>query len=54
MTGGGFGGSAIALAPLERMAAIRSAVTHAFTAHGWGDPAYIDAEPGPGARVDVG
>ena len=51
MTGGGFGGSAIALVPLERLAAVRSAVTLAFTKQGWAEPAYIDAEPGPGAHV---
>ncbi len=51
MTGGGFGGSAIALVPLERVAAVRSAVTTAFIAHGWTEPEYLVAVPGPGARV---
>ncbi len=52
MTGGGFGGSAIALVPAERVEAVRSAVTTAFVAQGWGRPAYFVAEPGPGARVE--
>jgi galactokinase len=51
MTGGGFGGSAIALVPTERVEAVRAAVTMAFTSHGWGAPSYILAEPGGGARV---
>ena len=51
MTGGGFGGSAIALVPLERLTAVRSAVSLAFTSRGWGEPDFIDAEPGPGAHV---
>jgi galactokinase len=51
MTGGGFGGSAIALVPVERVEAVRSAVTTAFVARGWNTPSYILAEPGGGARV---
>jgi galactokinase len=51
MTGGGFGGSAIALVPTERVDAVRSAVTTAFVARGWAAPSYIVAEPGPGARL---
>ena len=52
MTGGGFGGSAIALIPVERVAAVRRAVSAAFVAQGWAEPDYIDAEPGGGARVE--
>jgi galactokinase len=51
MTGGGFGGSAIALVPTERVDAVQAAVTTAFVARGWGRPAYILAEPGPGAHL---
>ncbi len=51
MTGGGFGGSAIALVPLERLNAVRSAVATAFVAHGWAQPDFFLAEPGGGARV---
>jgi galactokinase len=52
MTGGGFGGSAIALVPLERLNAVRSAVGTAFVAQGWGQPDFFVADPGGGARVD--
>jgi galactokinase len=51
MTGGGFGGSAIALVPVERMDAVQAAVTTAFVARGWGRPEFILAEPGAGARL---
>jgi galactokinase len=52
MTGGGFGGSAIALVPTERVEAVQAAVTTAFVARGWGRPAYILAEPGRGAWIE--
>ena len=51
MTGGGFGGSAIALVPVERVNAVQSAVATAFVARGWGEPDFFLAEPGAGARV---
>ncbi len=51
MTGGGFGGSAIALVPVERVAAVQTAVETAFIAQGWGRPDFFVAEPGAGARV---
>ena len=51
MTGGGFGGSAIALVPDERVQAVQAAVTTAFVARGWKRPEYIVAEPGAGARI---
>jgi galactokinase len=51
MTGGGFGGSAIALVPLERVNAVQTAVATAFVAQGWGRPDFFVAEPGAGARV---
>jgi galactokinase len=51
MTGGGFGGSAIALVPVERVDAVQTAVSTAFVARGWGRPGFIVAEPGGGARV---
>ncbi len=51
MTGGGFGGSAIALVPLDRLAAVRTAVATAFVAQGWAQPDFFVAEPGAGARV---
>ncbi len=51
MTGGGFGGSAIALAPADRLDAVAEAVTAAFDAHSWREPSYLVAEAGPGAAV---
>jgi galactokinase len=51
MTGGGFGGSAIALAPAESLDAVAEAVTAAFVAHEWREPSYLVAEAGPGAVV---
>ena len=51
MTGGGFGGSAIALVPVERVNAVQTAVATAFVAQGWGRPDFFVAEPGAGARV---
>ena len=51
MTGGGFGGSAIALVPVERVDAVQAAVATAFVAQGWRRPDFFVAEPGPGARV---
>jgi galactokinase len=50
MTGGGFGGSAIALLPeAERDEAV-PAVLAAFEERGWGPPAFLRATAGPGAR----
>ncbi|MET0838401.1 MAG: galactokinase [Marmoricola sp.] len=51
MTGGGFGGSAIALVPTERVDAVRAAVTTAFVARGWKRPEFLVAVPGGGARL---
>ena len=51
MTGGGFGGSAIALVPAPRVDAVQAAVVTAFLARGWRQPAFIEAGPGAGARV---
>jgi galactokinase len=53
MTGGGFGGSVIALVPADRADACADAVTAAFAAHGFNAPAAFRAEAMPGAhRVD--
>ncbi|HHW83228.1 MAG TPA: galactokinase [Actinomycetales bacterium] len=51
MTGGGFGGSAIALIPTERRAVITEAVAHAFAAAGFEAPHVFVATAGAGARV---
>jgi galactokinase len=50
MIGGGFGGSVLALIPVERMAAVRAALTDAFTERGWTPPEFIDAIPSAAAR----
>lgn len=51
MTGGGFGGSVIALVPPARLDAIRTAVTRAFADRGFATPDFLDVVPSPGARV---
>ncbi|HEU4568384.1 MAG TPA: galactokinase [Marmoricola sp.] len=51
MTGGGFGGSAIALAPDGELDAVAETVTGAFVERGWREPTYLVAEAGPGAAV---
>ena len=50
MTGGGFGGCVVALAPAERATHVRAAVTDRFTHHRWPAPHYLDAVPSDGAR----
>lgn len=52
MTGGGFGGSAIALVDGDRVPEVRRAVDAAFEANGWAAPAYLDGTASAGARVD--
>ncbi len=50
MTGGGFGGSAIALVPEDRVVAVEGAVAAAFAERGWRAPGMLSGTPGPGAR----
>ncbi|MFQ4147759.1 galactokinase [Arthrobacter sp. LAPM80] len=50
MTGGGFGGSAIALIPAAQEAAVGDAVVRAFAAAGFGAPDIFAVSPAPGAR----
>jgi galactokinase len=50
MTGGGFGGSVIALAETARAPRIRDAVVAAFASRGWQTPLFTEAEPSDGAR----
>jgi galactokinase len=50
MTGGGFGGSAIALVPTERAAGVTSAVIHAFADKGYGAPDCFEVAAGGPAR----
>lgn len=51
MTGGGFGGSAIALVPTARVDAVRRAVDVAFAAAGFAAPRHLDA--GPSGPADL-
>lgn len=50
MTGGGFGGSAIALLPASDVAPAAEAVARAFAAHGWAAPGFLLGRPSAGAR----
>jgi galactokinase len=53
MTGGGFGGSAIALVPAGQVGALTRAVTDRFAAHGWDRPTVFPVVPSPGARRET-
>jgi galactokinase len=50
MTGGGFGGSVIALTPVDAVGAIASAVTGEFAARNWRPPAFSEAVPSVSAH----
>jgi galactokinase len=50
MTGGGFGGSAIALVPTEDKQGVTSAVTHAFADNEFGAPHCFAITAGGPAR----
>jgi galactokinase len=50
MTGGGFGGSAIALVPADAADKVSEAVAAAFDDRGWASPGFLHAPPGGGAR----
>ena len=49
MTGGGFGGSVIALTQTRRRAAVTASVTGAYAGRGWRAPRFLDALPSAGA-----
>jgi galactokinase len=51
MTGGGFGGCAIALVPDERVTAMTTAVGTAFLKRGWRPPSFLSAEPSGAAGL---
>ncbi|HYF71504.1 MAG TPA: galactokinase, partial [Nocardioides sp.] len=51
MTGGGFGGSSIALVPAGRVDAVVRAIDAAFVAAGYGAPQHLRAEPASAAAV---
>ena len=52
MTGGGFGGSSIALVPAEAAETISTAITHALAQAGMGAPTIFTVVPSQGARRD--
>ncbi|MBB4933980.1 galactokinase [Lipingzhangella halophila] len=49
MTGGGFGGTAVALVAEDRLADVRNAVSAAFARRRWREPEFRDALPSAGA-----
>lgn len=51
MTGGGFGGSALALVPDDRLSAVRAAVSQAFATRAWRRPVFYVVRPSPGAHT---
>lgn len=53
MTGGGFGGSAIALAPMDTVSRIQVAVDGAFAEHGFAAPEVYPVRPSDGAARDA-
>ncbi|TXK19281.1 galactokinase [Homoserinibacter sp. GY 40078] len=53
MTGGGFGGSAIALVPQGLVSQVQVAVDGAFAEHGFGQPVTFTVTPSAGARREV-
>ena len=50
MTGGGFGGAAIALVPIEGVSRLQVAVDGAFAEHGFGVPETFTVRPSEGAK----
>ena len=50
MTGGGFGGCVLALVPVDRVGAVRAAITDAYDRAGFGEPGFFPAVPSSGAR----
>ena len=52
MTGGGFGGSAVALLPRDAVEPASAAVTAAFSQRGWGAPNPFVVSASPGAHRD--
>jgi galactokinase len=52
MTGGGFGGSAIALVPAAAVGAVGDAVTAAFVERDWTAPSVFEVAPSAGAHRD--
>jgi galactokinase len=50
MIGGGFGGSVLALVPVDRLGAVRAAVTDTLAAHSRAAPEFMNAVPSQPAR----
>jgi galactokinase len=50
MTGGGFGGSAIALVPQERLDSVKESVSNAYAERGFQAPRFLNATPAKGAH----
>jgi galactokinase len=50
MIGGGFGGSVLALVPVERVPSVRAALAESFAACGWTPPEFLEATAAPAAR----
>ncbi|MDK8578409.1 galactokinase [Corynebacterium pseudodiphtheriticum] len=53
MTGGGFGGSSIALLPSENVEVAAETIARAFAEAGFAEPEFAVALPGPGARREA-
>jgi len=53
MTGGGFGGSAIALVPRGLVSRLQVAIDGAFAEHGYGQPVTFTVTPSEGARREA-
>jgi galactokinase len=51
MTGGGFGGSSVAIVPEERVEAVMRAIDATFVLEGFASPAHLRAEPSVGAGI---
>jgi galactokinase len=50
MTGGGFGGSVIALVETRRGGDVRGSIGDDYAGHGWKPPRFLEALPSPGAH----
>ena len=53
MTGGGFGGAAIALVPIDGVSRLQVAVDGAFAEHGFGIPETFTVRPSEGAKREA-
>ena len=53
MTGGGFGGSSIAIVPADAVERTRAAIRRAFAEQGWTEPRSFRVTAGPAARRDA-